>query len=213
MARQESIQSDRVFITPEANRKRQAYIDQCKWEISGLGTVEVINGYLVITDVFLLQQTVQDWHTSLHKKAIQRLLREVTLAGRSTQDLKYWWHSHVEGDCQWSGTDTNTMKNTFMIAPTDFMVSTVGNKYGESKTRIDLFTFMNAVIDDIPLIVLHDDQVEYDTMIRKEIAALVTYEPPVQRTHSLHKRKTYSNITDWMDGNDDQTAQGNTVMR
>lgn len=172
MAKRPSIHTNFICITPEAERKRQAYIDRCDLEISGLGVVEVVDNTILITDVFLLKQEVSAGGTILDKKAIHKLTNKCLMKGISPLKLKYWWHSHVEMGVGWSKIDKDTMEKTFQ--PQDYFVSTVGNKKGEQRTRIDLFSPMKATIDGIGLYVVHDDQVEYDKAIEDEIESLVT---------------------------------------
>jgi len=165
---------DKVLIVPEAYARLQAYIQGCTQEISGLGTVEVEDGFPVITDIHLFEQEVSAASTDLSADDISKFLAESVRLNLDVAKLRLWWHSHANMGVFWSGTDTGTINTCF--GGCDWMVSIVGNRKNEFKTRVDLYTPFRLVADSLPLVQKFADS-ELD--VTEEIKAKV-------------KQKTYS---------------------
>jgi proteasome lid subunit RPN8/RPN11 len=126
-----------VGITPSAQRKLHGYIRRCPEEISGLGTVAVIDGRLVITDVFLLDQEVTPSETVLSALTIAEFLCTALERGINPAEVRLWWHSHARHDTYFSGTDQQTIEDTFDLSP--WWLSVVGNHAGSYRARLDLY--------------------------------------------------------------------------
>ena len=158
---------DKVFILPEVKERMQAYIDHCKFEISGLGMVEEREEGLVITEIFLLEQEGSGGSTTLDPAALAKFVTELALKGVDTSKLKFWWHSHVNFQCFWSGTDHACM-DAFGVK--DYFIATVGNKKGESRTRIDVYGDLRMFKDDVPLRVLPTaESIQMEKEVKAEI--------------------------------------------
>lgn len=166
-----------IHILPEAKAKMEAYIRNCPFEISGLGSVEERGNMLVITDVYLLEQVGSEVSTVLDPKQLSKFVVDMAMAGGDTSKLKFWWHSHVNSECYWSKTDQDCMD---AFHPGDYFIATVGNKLGDSRTRLDIYKPIRTTVDDIPLISLIDS--EQEKAIQAEIAAKVTKAPEIIRS-------------------------------
>jgi len=160
-----------IHILPEARAKMEAYVRNCPFEISGLGTIEERGDMLLVTDVFLLEQSGSAGSTTLDPESLSKFVVEMAMAGKDPSQLKFWWHSHVNMGCYWSGTDDKCMD---AFKPGDYFIGTVANKKGESRTRLDIYDPIRASVDNIPLITAIDE--EMDIAVCLEIKAKVTEE-------------------------------------
>jgi len=97
-------------------------------EVSGLGKVRQIDGELVVSDVILLEQTNSAAETEICDKAIGKAMFELKdVEGH----LNFWWHSHVNMSCFWSGTDHAAIRQ---LGKHGWVIATVFNKNDEYKT-------------------------------------------------------------------------------
>lgn len=138
-----------IHISNEAFNKVHAYADLCNNEISALGSVVITNGIILIEDVYLFDQIVTGSSTELSQESVANFICEYIKMGKDPANLKFWWHSHVNMNVFWSGTDTATIER---FAPSDWFISMVSNKRGEYKIRLDIHNPLRLVFDDIPLI-------------------------------------------------------------
>jgi len=162
---------DKLYIKPEVKRKLEAYVRHCKFEISGLGEVEEIDGKLVVTNIFLLKQEGSGASTTLDPEALSLFLTDYVMEGGDPSKLKWWWHSHCHMNAYWSSTDDKCM-NSF--SPGDYFVATVMNKKGEQRSRLDFYKPLRASVDNLPLELYYEGQETLDEEIKKEIEEKVT---------------------------------------
>jgi proteasome lid subunit RPN8/RPN11 len=121
-----------INIPRDVYNKIIFYVDNCDKEISGMGTVEFIpdeNEYRVL-DVCLLEQEVGSAHTDLDSKAVSKAMYELH---NSKGELSFWWHSHVNMQAFWSGTDEKTIEE---IGREGLCVAVVFNKKEECRGAI-----------------------------------------------------------------------------
>jgi len=142
--------SPKVLITPEARVRLDTYIAVADGEVSGLGTVEVHDGNLVVTNVYLLEQESSVASTVMGCDAISKFLVDCVKKGIDTSTIRLWWHSHAKMSVYWSGTDEKTIQE--LSGGYSWMVSIVGNKHGEYLSRIDVREPFNIIMDDVGLI-------------------------------------------------------------
>lgn len=108
-------------------QKIMHWIDRAPGEVSGLGKL-VINketGLIEIKSAILLKQENTGTSTDIDGAALGKAMFE-TKDDEGT--LNWWWHSHVNMDVFWSGTDMETIRT---IGNQGFLVSTVFNKKHE----------------------------------------------------------------------------------
>lgn len=123
---------NKFLIKPEVEQEIKYIVDKCDKEVSGIGIVEVINGQLVVTRQFLLEQEVGPAHTDLDAAAIAKIEFSLLQQGIDAM-LCFWWHSHVNMGAFWSGQDLTTIKE---MGQKGLCLATVYNKKGESKSAI-----------------------------------------------------------------------------
>ncbi len=178
-------------ILPEAYQKLVHFIKMYPHEISGPGKVklleweipkmgitfgskgqeEVFDVYsvLLIYDIFTVKTFNLPSHTDA-QKGFTELYQKLIAEGKKDEidDLRLWWHSHVDGSTKWSGEDDDTIFNF----DCDYMISIVGNTRQEFRVRIDNYSSLRISIDDLPFPVfctLEDDPMrkEVEEQIKK----------------------------------------------
>ena len=168
----------RLKIPEKVWKKLRAYIDACPVEVGGLGTVELIDGDLVVTDVFLLEQEVDFARTDLDPEAVAGFVTAWIRQGRDHNLLRFWWHSHGDMGVGWSDTDHATIDR---LAAGTYLVSYVGNRRGEALVRLSMRHPVNLAVDDYPLVVVPEIEDALRDEVRQEVARKV-------RRRSVFKR-------------------------
>ena len=177
-----------VAIPADLKRRLDLYIKLCPDEISGLGTIEARSGTLVVTGLYLLEQTVSHSETELSAASIAAFLAEAPGKGIDSNQIRLWWHSHAKSSTFWSATDEKAIES-FEAVP--WWVSIVGNHNGDYKARVDVFPN-----EAVPLRLTHPAQLvttyvkEELVEVSAEIQRLVTKapEPSAGTTGKLGRR-------------------------
>jgi len=147
-----------LWIDAKAKEQMDCWVEMAQGEVSGLGLVEEIRdgnlqGFLV-TGLFLPFQTNSDAQTSIEPEAVAKLMLEAEAAGHDPKNLKFWFHSHGSMEVFWSGTDQATIQR---FKPEDYFISTVVNRKGGMKTRVDFYRPLRMALDEVPTEVLMPD--------------------------------------------------------
>lgn len=159
-----------VYIHPKALEKLDLYIQGCKEEISGIGTVRQVGRDFVIDEVFLLEQEVTGGTTDIDDDAIAKFLVEWIGRDRDPLELKLWWHSHCNFSTFWSSTDNSTIEKF----QNGWMISVVGNHARDWKTRLDVFAPLRITLDALTLRAQTAVDPKVKALVEIEIAAKVT---------------------------------------
>lgn len=163
------------LLIPEAVWKRlRAYIAACPGEVGGLGTVEIVEGDLVVTDVFLLEQEVSSVSTVLDTAAVARFVADWAGKGHDVSLLRFWWHSHADFAVGWSPTDRSTME---LLSRENFLVAYVGNHRGDALARLVMQQPLALAVDDLPVTVIPRRDPRLMAAIRAEVRAKVRRKP------------------------------------
>jgi len=141
-----------VYIMPRADAKIWHWVRMATGEVSGLGLVDVIDGQMVVSDVFLPKQECTSADTDLDQQAVAQLMMELDNEGVDLGKLRFWWHSHADMEVFWSGTDTGTMQE--LSGGDTFLLSMVVNKKHDRKLRVDMFNPFNMILDNLGASVL-----------------------------------------------------------
>ena len=158
-----------LFIPIGVKQRLDAYIQLCNQEISGLGTLRVVEGGFQVQEIALLEQVVTGASTDLDPAAVAGYMEAVMGRGDDPASIKLWWHSHAGMSTFWSGTDEATIRGF----ANGWMVSLVGNHHGEYMVRLDLYEPIRWVLNDLPLKVIQPRPTELEAAILAEIAAKV----------------------------------------
>jgi hypothetical protein len=152
-----------IIIKNDVYNKINAYADLCSNEISALGSVHINNNNILIDDIYLFEQSVSGSSTVLSPESISKFMCDYIRKGKDPSALKFWWHSHVNMETFWSGTDTNTINGY----SSDWMISMVSNKRGDFKIRFDIHTPFRMYVDNLQFTVGYDKS--FNPTIQKEI--------------------------------------------
>jgi len=163
-------QSPIIQIDLLAKQKLDLYIKHCADEISGLGRVVRSNGKMIITEIILLKQECSSSSSDLDEKELDEFVLTEIEQGRPIEDLKLWWHSHVNMSTFWSSTDTGTIEKL----KNGWCISIVGNKSGQYKTRVDLFEPFRYCFDDLPLEIIAPTTPALEEIVKVEIEEKVS---------------------------------------
>lgn len=170
----------KVVIHSPVYAKIMAWVQECKIECSGLGKVKRMpNGEFHVVDAMLLKQECNAVHTTLDAQAIGKAMFEM----KDTEgDLNWWWHSHVDMPCQWSGTDHSTMDS---FTDDGYVLSTVFNKKHDTRsayTQKSKGVFPDLFTDNIPTQIKYLVTAEEKKAWKKELDEKVTEEVSVMGT-------------------------------
>ncbi len=140
---------NKIRIGRQAYDQIMYYVHKAKVEISGFGNVRIINGIPTVTDIYLPKQENTSVETDMDADAVAMALYEHTVAqveGRVEGELKFWWHSHVNMDTFWSGTDTDAMKT---LTEHGWFIHGVFNKLGKERLAYTSHEPFGIFMDDI----------------------------------------------------------------
>ena len=140
-----SVENKRIKIDLLSLERITNWVKIAKGEVSGLGLVEDRGEDFFISHVFLLKQRCTDYGTELEESSIAELMVKLEGMGVDSGRLRFWWHSHGSMQTFWSNTDDNTIEG---LANGAYFISSVFNKRGDVKSRIDLFEPIRAIFDE-----------------------------------------------------------------
>ena len=174
----------KVKITKEAYQKLRYYTELCDYEISGLGKVREMPGFLEIYDIEIFEQKVSGTHSDLNLDSLASFLQEKFIAGESVKDYKVWWHSHVYMDAYFSPLDSKTID---LSSEFPYLVSIVTNKFEEDKARVDIYEPIRVTIP-VELELLLEENTELKQTCQIEILEKV--KRPFQISISKGRKKS-----------------------
>lgn len=158
-----------VYITPEAKKRLDLYIQVADVEISGLGTVTRIGNDFLVTAVHLFEQECNPASTILSSEDVARFLHEAVRSGLDPSQLKLWWHSHASMGIFWSSIDEETISRF----ANSWMLSLVGNKKGEYLVRLDLYEPIRLTLDGLKFEIHQPEDPVLRAAVEAEVRAKV----------------------------------------
>lgn len=168
-----------TLILPVAHfKKLMAYVDLCDGEVTGFFDVDYIEDRkaFVMGEVHLIKQEAGAASVEMDEDNILDAMDELIAAG-VTQMPRGWWHSHVEMQAFFSGTDNQTIDSDFLNDT--FTVSLVVNKRREMKATLVVFEDGPYNLYEAPLriddlkIKLDGELEEIPEALRQEVRAKV----------------------------------------
>ncbi len=191
----------KILLPMNLRNKIQFIVDNCDKEVSGLGTVvfdKEENAYRV-TDICLLDQEVGAAHTDIDDNAVAQAVYETRDA---EGELAFWWHSHVNMDVFWSGTDRNTMES---IGKNGLCVAVVFNKKDEMRGAIVMApkNYPAYTIDDVEI------EIEYEYDFDTEGLLAEMKEKVREKKWTQH---TYPNYSDQYNKDDKNTNLNDRIV-
>lgn len=135
----------KVVIDEMVYQKIMHWVNKSQYEVSGLGKVVVENGVVRVVSAHLLPQKNSHTTTDIEGADVGKLM---FLTKDEPGELRFWWHSHVNMQVFWSGTDMATINE---LGANGWFVHTVFNKRQETRTAISMGDPFPAIIDNIQL--------------------------------------------------------------
>ncbi len=175
-----------VHIDAKAWAKFQYWVELAgEEEVSALGLVDEImdNGNiagLIVTDIYLVEQTVSAADTTLNDKAVANLMIQLATEGIDGSQLKCWIHSHAGMKVFWSTTDDECCA---MLANGSYSVSIVTNLRGDILARLDVYKPCHIALDNVPTQIYCPCSKERQEEYKAE------FDAKVKRTNRLFKPK------------------------
>lgn len=139
---------NRIVIGRLALDKIMYYVRKTKYEISGMGIIENIDGVPTVVDIVLLKQINEKTETELNANAIAKADYNHFISKKSGE-LKFWWHSHNTMDAYWSKTDYEAMD--LLTGDNGWFFHGVFNHKGDTQFAYTDTREFNICIDDIPM--------------------------------------------------------------
>lgn len=134
-----------VHIPRSVYEKVIFWVQEVDYEVSGLGTMVLEGGTLVVQDAILLPQEGSTAETEISGEAIATAMYRLR---DSEGDLRWWWHSHHKMKAFWSGTDRRTLNE---LGKHGWFTATVFNHAEEQRTAFIQSKPVPLMIDDLGL--------------------------------------------------------------
>ena len=133
-------------IDEQVYKKIMYWVNKSNFEVSGLGKIafDPKDNSMRVIDAVLIEQENGSISTEISAAAVGKAM---FLLKDTPGDLRFWWHSHVNMEVFWSGTDMATIKQ---LAMGGWFVSTVFNKKNEMKSAYSQSSPVRLVLEDIP---------------------------------------------------------------
>lgn len=116
------------------------YVKRCPTEINGFGLIQRTGAdglTFEVEDIFITKQRATSHNVEVDEADLMRLMHELTVAEKAHL-LHLQWHSHVQMQAYFSGTDHANIERT-PRTPGSWLVSLVINQHGELQARLDWF--------------------------------------------------------------------------
>lgn len=109
------------------------YVLACPVEINGFGYIDRVGNTFMLEKIFLLKQVATAGSVEVDERALVQYMTDALQRGENTGRIRFQWHSHVNMNAYFSGTDLDNISRY-----EEWMVSLVANKHGEFSARLDL---------------------------------------------------------------------------
>ena len=134
----------RIFIPDEIFQKIMWWVKKSNHEVSGMGKLTQSGDLFTITDAILLPQKNTSTTTDIEPEDVARAMYQL----RDTPgELRWWWHSHVNMQAFWSGTDKDTIRD---CGQGGWFTATVVNKRCEMVSALYVKEPLEIMLDSIP---------------------------------------------------------------
>jgi len=176
--------SDFKIILPLKVREQiQYWVDKADNECSGLGDawLDLDKKEVRITRAFMLDQECSAVDTELDEKAIAKAMYEAHQdeSNGIKRNIKFWWHSHVNMEVFWSGTDTKAMEE---LSEQSWFVNIVFNKKREMLGAIS-YPYKKEAVGYI------EEGITYDNDLKIEVEGSIFSETEIAAMDKEFKEK------------------------
>jgi hypothetical protein len=183
------------------------YVQYAQGEVSGFGKIvrdKEDPSIFHVTDVILLEQQCTGVTTELTQDSQAEFMNELITQGKGDEigQWRLWWHSHVNMEVFWSGTDDNAIDSLDTgLEKDNFWLSTVFNKKGEVKARIDSYYPIRATVDDVDVTYISNPsklEKKCEAEVLAKVKPKIYYNDTKIITNSkdLNERKSYQQFSE-----------------
>lgn len=157
--------------------KIMGWAGACDTEVSGLGFVEKKDLTFTIVEVFLLKQLCGGSYTDLESdyygKFGTQMISERMDDWNKYSGLRFWWHSHVNMQPFWSGTDLSTIERLSKSGDRNaWGLSMVVNK--EKKYRMMFeHSAVGIRLDNLDVVLVDEQHSRFLEQCKKEVEEFV----------------------------------------
>ena len=139
------ITNTNIVIDSLVYQKIMHWVNKSNYEVSGLGKIIYEGGTIRVIDALLFPQKNTSAHTDIEGEHVAKAMYTLR---ETPGELRWWWHSHVNMDVFWSGTDRDTIEK---ISAGGWFVATVFNKRHEMRSCLNMVSPLPlGMIDNIP---------------------------------------------------------------
>ena len=185
-----------VRFSQKVHQQMFALTDACGIEISAMGIIAtedqkreagVTEDYYVL-ELFVIDQECTGVTTDLDDDAFIDLVMELREKGIKSEQVCFWWHSHVNMGTGHSGTDEAQIERFDFD---EVCISAITNKKGDLNLRIDMFKPFRYTFEKCPYVV---DQIDMlpDGWAEEMVEKHVTTKKVVPERLNIKKKTTYS---------------------
>lgn len=142
----------KVVYSAEAHFRMYAYARAAKGEVTGFGQVHQRGDTLYVDDIYIVPQKATGAGVHVDADTLQDFMAWCKKTKRNDRlnNLRLWWHSHVDMGCFRSGTDRATCELLLQVMP--WLLCVVVNKKGQHETTLHLkdparMTFMHPRVE------------------------------------------------------------------
>jgi hypothetical protein len=173
----------KLVIEQKVFDKVMHWVNKSSFEVSGLGIVKLVDNVPTVVDAILIEQENSSAETEMKAEAIAKAEYECR---NVDGELRWWWHSHVQMACFWSGTDMTTIRQ---LGRHGWFFHTVFNQKSEYKTALSCPSNLPFVSD----VHFYDDvKTEFPSALSADELTVLDREYSLKVTN-----KSYSSIADW----------------
>lgn len=164
----------KIIFPVKVFQQFRAYVMGTKYEISGLGKIEILNtDEILIKEIKIFKQIVGGAETVMDRRALGKFYDDLIIKGEDLSKWKLWWHSHCDMEAFFSGQDTKTIEDFDSEMSVDnWMLSIVTNHNGKLLPRIDIFQPIRCTVEEIDWDITFEDK-ELESQILDEITEKV----------------------------------------
>lgn len=195
------------LVIPAASfKKLMSITDLCEGEVTGFFDVEYQTDFVdsqggeprkafVVGEVYLVKQEAGAADVEMDEDGILDAMEELIAAGKM-QMPRGWWHSHVNMQAFFSGTDDNTINNVFLNDT--YTVSLVVNKRRDAKASLVLFEDLPYGLGTSPIridglkITVDGSVLEIPEELRKEVEEKVRPHAPSTTNYYNYQENKYA---------------------
>lgn len=183
-----------VRFSQKVYQQMRALTDECSIEISAMGIIAtdeqkeeagVKEDYYVL-ELFVIDQECTGVTTDLDDDAFIDLVMELREKGIKSEQVCFWWHSHVNMGTGHSGTDEAQIERFDFD---EVCISAITNKKGDLNLRIDMFKPFRYSFEKCPYVV---DQIDMlpDGWAKEMVEKHVTTRKVIPERLNIKKKTT-----------------------